>query len=160
PRGLYPSRPFPLVPPRTLRCNASMRHAMLLSLILAGATLASAQTSTPATPRPTQTPTPAAPRQGGTPTPRPTATPAAPRQAAPAPAPATTPRPAAPAAPRAAQPAARSGIALTVTDPSGFTLPAVRVELIGNTERNGETNASGQANFPGLQAGTYRLRFS
>jgi mannose-6-phosphate isomerase-like protein (cupin superfamily) len=32
--------------------------------------------------------------------------------------------------------------------------------LMGPTERNGETDGSGQLNFPGLQAGTYRLRFS
>ena len=31
---------------------------------------------------------------------------------------------------------------------------------MGPTERGGETDASGQVNFPGLQAGTYRLRFS
>ena len=29
----------------------------------------------------------------------------------------------------------------------------------GPTPRNGETNASGQMNFPGLLAGVYRLRF-
>lgn len=31
---------------------------------------------------------------------------------------------------------------------------------MGPTERSGDTDGSGQLNFPGLQAGTYRLRFS
>jgi hypothetical protein len=61
-----------------------------------------------------------------------------------------------PAAPRAG----RSGVAITVTEASGLTLPGVMVELTGPTPRTGETDASGQANFPGLQAGTYRLRYS
>ena len=77
-------------------------------------------------------------------------------------------QPAAPAArgatqaprPAAAQPAGRSGLALTVTDPRGATIPAVGVELTGPTPRSGETDTSGQINFPGLQPGTYRLRFS
>ena len=32
--------------------------------------------------------------------------------------------------------------------------------MMGPTERGGQTDGSGQINFPGLQAGTYRLRFS
>jgi hypothetical protein len=59
-----------------------------------------------------------------------------------------------------AAPAARSGMAITVTDGRGGTLPAVSVDVTGPTPRNGVTDAGGQANFPGLQAGTYRLRFS
>jgi hypothetical protein len=51
-------------------------------------------------------------------------------------------------------------MAITVTDPSGGTLNGVRVQVLGTTERSGDTNGSGQVNFPGLQAGTYRLRFS
>ena len=51
-------------------------------------------------------------------------------------------------------------MALTVTGPTGETLPNVAVTVLGATERAGETNDSGQVNFPGLQAGTYRLRFS
>jgi mannose-6-phosphate isomerase-like protein (cupin superfamily) len=51
-------------------------------------------------------------------------------------------------------------MAMTVTDPNGATIPGVRVDVTGPTTRNGETNASGQVNFPALQAGTYRLRFS
>jgi mannose-6-phosphate isomerase-like protein (cupin superfamily) len=51
-------------------------------------------------------------------------------------------------------------MAITVTDGRGATLAGVQVEIVGTTDRSGETNASGQINFPGLQAGTYRLRFS
>lgn len=51
-------------------------------------------------------------------------------------------------------------MAITVTDSRGATLSGVRVEILGSSDRSGETNASGQINFPGLQAGTYRLRFS
>ena len=66
-----------------------------------------------------------------------------------------------PQAPRAtAKPAARSGMAITVTDSRGGTIPGVAVDLTGPTPRNGVTDAGGQVNFPGLQAGTYRLRFS
>jgi hypothetical protein len=111
-----------------------MRTLLLLSLLVSAGAFASAQ-SQPAQP--------------------------APRPAQPAPAPA--PKPAAPAAParRAAQPAnTRSGMAITVTNPQGATLGAIQVEVMGTTDRNGETNGSGQVNFPGLQAGTYRLRFS
>jgi mannose-6-phosphate isomerase-like protein (cupin superfamily) len=57
-------------------------------------------------------------------------------------------------------PAGRSGVALTVTDMGGLTLPGVTVELIGPSDRKGETSPGGQLNFPGLQAGTYRLQFS
>ncbi|MBI4264184.1 MAG: carboxypeptidase regulatory-like domain-containing protein [Acidobacteria bacterium] len=55
---------------------------------------------------------------------------------------------------------ARSGMAVTVTDPAGATLAGVRVEILGPSDRSAETTASGQVSFPGLQAGTYRLRFS
>jgi hypothetical protein len=51
-------------------------------------------------------------------------------------------------------------MAITVTNPQGATIPGVAVVLMGPTERSGETDGSGQINFPGLQAGTYRLRFS
>ena len=37
--------------------------------------------------------------------------------------------------------------------------PGVRIAAEGPTQRGGETNGSGQANFPGLQGGVYRLRF-
>lgn len=49
---------------------------------------------------------------------------------------------------------------ITVTDPKGATVPGVQVQVMGPTERSGETNASGQLNFQGLLVGTYRLRFS
>jgi len=56
--------------------------------------------------------------------------------------------------------AARGGMAITVTDPTGRTLQGVRVEVVGSSDRVDVTNESGQINFPRLQAGTYRLRFS
>ena len=55
---------------------------------------------------------------------------------------------------------ARSGMAFTVTNPQGATLPGVRVEVLGASDRRGDTNESGQMSFTGLQAGTYRIRFS
>ena len=39
-------------------------------------------------------------------------------------------------------------------------MSGITVELLGVSERSAETNSSGQVNFPALQAGTYRLRFS
>ena len=97
--------------------------------------------------------------------------PAAPAQQKPAPAPAPTTQKPATAAPATQKPAgttpaprraasARSGMAITVTSPQGATISGVQVALMGPTERGGETDGSGQINFPGLQAGTYRLRFS
>ena len=50
-------------------------------------------------------------------------------------------------------------MAITVTDPAGATLGTVSVSADGPTARSGETNGSGQVNFPGLLAGVYRLRF-
>ena len=76
-------------------------------------------------------------------------------------APQTTPPPqAAPAARRPAPaPASRSGIAITVTDARGLPIPGVRITIAGPSDRNGETDGSGQANFVGMQPGTYRARF-
>jgi mannose-6-phosphate isomerase-like protein (cupin superfamily) len=51
-------------------------------------------------------------------------------------------------------------MAITVTDMRGATIPGVHVEMSGPTNRMGETDNSGQLSFPGLQPGTYRLRFS
>jgi len=51
-------------------------------------------------------------------------------------------------------------MAITVTTPAGSTLPGIDVTVTGMTDRNGTTNDSGQLNFPGLQIGNYRLRFS
>ena len=83
--------------------------------------------------------------------------------AAPATEPATpsSPKPAQapPAARRPPAPPARGGLAITVTNPLGATLAGVRVEIVGASDRDAETNPSGQINFPGLQPGTYRLRF-
>jgi len=50
-------------------------------------------------------------------------------------------------------------MAITVTDPKGLTLPGIQVGVTGTTTRSGETDASGNINFTGLMAGTYRLRF-
>src|SRR5215510_12487974 len=88
-----------------------------------------------------------------TPAPPPKPAPAAPAPAAPA--------PAAPAPRRAPAPAAasRAGIAMTVTDARGLPIPGVSVTVAGPSDRNGETNDSGQLNFVGMQPGTYRVRF-
>ncbi|MBI4886754.1 MAG: carboxypeptidase regulatory-like domain-containing protein [Acidobacteria bacterium] len=113
-----------------------MRAVIVVGLLLA-ASAASAQTPPVApAPRPAQ-PAPVQPTPG---------------QPAPAP-PARRP-------PAAAPVPARAGMALTVTSPEGATLAGIRVEVIGLSDRSGQTNASGQVNFPGMQAGTYRLRFS
>jgi len=54
----------------------------------------------------------------------------------------------------------RSEIAITVTNAQGATLPGVEVDVLGASDRGGETNNSGQINFAGMLAGTYRVRFS
>ena len=51
-------------------------------------------------------------------------------------------------------------MAIAVTNPRGATLPGVHVEVIGASDRAGDTDTSGQINFTGMMAGTYRLRFS
>jgi mannose-6-phosphate isomerase-like protein (cupin superfamily) len=51
-------------------------------------------------------------------------------------------------------------MAITVTDPRGGTLRGIHVEVLGGSDRSGETDGSGQINFTGMQAGTYRVRFS
>ncbi len=51
-------------------------------------------------------------------------------------------------------------MAITVTNPLGATLPGVRVEVLGASDRGGDTNASGQISLTGMQADTYRIRFS
>ena len=87
------------------------------------------------------------------------------KPAAPQPQP-TTPPKAAPAQPRRTTPARApatntvSGMAITATDGRGTPFADVTVELSGTDSRNGQTNAAGQLSFPGLKAGTYRLRFS
>lgn len=51
-------------------------------------------------------------------------------------------------------------MAITVTNAQGGTLPGVHIEVLGTSDRSGDTNASGQISFTGMQAGTYRVRFS
>lgn len=107
-----------------------MRTPFLFSFIVASVVAVSAQA--PATPA-------AKPPQGAQPKPAPTTPPAQPRRA-----PATT---------------SRGGMAITVTDPRGATLPGIRVSISGATTRNGETDGSGNLSVTALMAGTYRLRF-
>jgi hypothetical protein len=118
-----------------------MRNVLLISCLLAGVVTMGVYAQAPATPA-TQKPAPA-------PAPAPTTQ-------KPAPAPVTQK----PAGTRAPTTSARSGMAITVTSPQGATLSGVHVAIMGPTERSGDTDGSGQVNFPGLQAGTYRLRFS
>jgi mannose-6-phosphate isomerase-like protein (cupin superfamily) len=124
-----------------------MRNVLLMSFLLAGVVTMGAYAQAPAAPA-QQKPAPA-------PTPAPaTQKPATPPPATQKPA-GTTPAPR-----RAPAASTRSGMAITVTNPQGGTISGVQVALMGPTERGGETDGGGQVNFPGLQAGTYRLRFS
>jgi hypothetical protein len=123
-----------------------MQILLLFSLVVTLLAGAAAQTAKPAA-------------QTGKPAPPATQPPTAKPPAQPAKPPVQTAKPPAQPARQPAQ-AARGGIAITVTDASGATIPDVNVELIGPTPGTGVTNASGQINFPGLQAGTYRLRFT
>jgi mannose-6-phosphate isomerase-like protein (cupin superfamily) len=61
---------------------------------------------------------------------------------------------------RATPPAPRGGLAITVTDPNKATIPGVTVDVSGPAAATGQTDANGQVSFPGLPAGTYRLRFA
>jgi mannose-6-phosphate isomerase-like protein (cupin superfamily) len=114
-----------------------MRNVLLINCLLAGVVTMGVYAQAPAAPA-TQKPAPPAPAPT---TQKPAGTTPAPRRP-----PTTT--------------SARSGMAITVTSPQGATLSGVNVAIMGPTERSGETDGSGQVNFPGLQAGTYRLRFS
>jgi len=69
------------------------------------------------------------------------------------------PTPRRPAAAPAPAPPSRSGVAITVTDTRGLPIPGIRVTIAGPSDRNGETDDSGQVNFVGMQPGTYRARF-
>jgi len=51
-------------------------------------------------------------------------------------------------------------MAMTVTNTEGVRLAGVHVEVLGASDRSGDTNAMGQMSFTGMQAGTYRVRFS
>lgn len=61
-----------------------------------------------------------------------------------------------------AKPAAtdRTTMLMTVTDPVGWTLPAVRVSVTGPLTREGNTDESGMLRLTGIRPGTYRARFS
>jgi hypothetical protein len=115
--------------------------AMLLSLLLAQATTA---------------PKPAPPQ------------PAAPPKTAPAPQQPTTPPKTAPAPPRTTTAAPTRGDRRLqawrsfATDGKGTPFEDVSVELSGGRQprRAEKRMPAGQINFPGLRAGTYRLRFS
>jgi len=144
-----------------------MRNPLLLSLLvaaLAGAAYegAAAQSQPAPAPKPaTQqpaTPKPTAPPVTQTPAQKP-AQPAAPAPAPAAPAGGTAAAPTPRRAPATPPATSRAGMAITVTDAGGGTLGGVTVAADGPTTRNGETNGSGQVNFPGMLAGVYRLRF-
>ena len=49
---------------------------------------------------------------------------------------------------------------ITVTDPSGATVPDVHVEVLGVADRSGDTDTSGSLRFANIKAGSYRVRFS
>ena len=51
-------------------------------------------------------------------------------------------------------------MAITVADPRGGTLRGVHVEVLGSSDRSGDTDNSGQVNFTQMQPGPYRVRFS
>jgi mannose-6-phosphate isomerase-like protein (cupin superfamily) len=111
-----------------------MRTFFWLSLSLSIGSTSFAQTPAPAAQRPAQT------------------------QPAPAPAP-TVPATAAPRRAAVPAPPSRAGVAITVTNGHGTPLPGVQVDIEGTSDRNGETDSSGQVNFVGMQPGTYRARF-
>lgn len=82
-------------------------------------------------------------------------------QTAPA-APAAAPRPQAQrrAATQSAAVTARTGLMITTTDPVGAPLRGVRVLITGPSDRSGTTDSMGELRVTGMQAGTYRLRFT
>jgi mannose-6-phosphate isomerase-like protein (cupin superfamily) len=49
---------------------------------------------------------------------------------------------------------------ITVTDPTGATLPGIHVEAVGVADRTGDTDESGTLRFTNLRPGAYRMRFS
>src|SRR4051812_19197790 len=116
-----------------------MRTALLFSLLAAVPALAQTPAKPATPPATTAAPTPQTPAAG-----------------TPAPAKPATPTPAR----RPAAPTGRAGMAITVTTMTGTTIPGVHIEANGPMMRMGDTDAGGQLTLPGLQAGTYRLRFS
>lgn len=145
-----------------------MRNVLLLSFIFAGALTLAAQTpsSPPAQGKPAPAPAAAAPAKQTPPAATAPANPAPATAAKPSGQTSTTgtgtakPRPTSGTRTTTPAPPARSGITLNVADMSGRSLQGVKVEVDGPTIRQDETNASGQANFASMQAGTYRLKFS
>jgi len=127
-----------------------MRTAILISLWLLSSSVSSGQTP-PAGSRP------ASPQ---------TAKPAPPTATQPAPAtppatpPATAPRPQTPVVRRPQPVASRGGMAIRITNEAGNLLEGIEVRVLGSADRAAKSDAGGQVNFPGLPAGTYRLRFS
>jgi Carboxypeptidase regulatory-like domain/Cupin domain len=137
-----------------------MWKVLLSSFIVVGVIAVDAQApATPAKPQQgTSQPNPAPPATTPAPTQKPPATtPPATTPPATTPPATTTPAPAAPR--RAPATNSRAGMAITVTDPKGLTLAGIQVSVTGTTPRSGETDESGNVNFTGLMAGTYRLRF-
>jgi mannose-6-phosphate isomerase-like protein (cupin superfamily) len=51
-------------------------------------------------------------------------------------------------------------MAITVTSAQGTALPGVHVEVLGTSDRNGDTNSNGELNLTAMQPDTYRVRFS
>src|SRR5690348_8503392 len=136
-----------------------MRNALLTSLFAAALASTAPQDAIAQSAQPAPAPKPAT-QQPTTQQPAPKPAPPATTPAAPAPgAQTTTPKPAAPRPAATPAPSARAGMAIIVTDGGGGTIAGVSVAADGPTMRNAQTNASGQVNFPGLQAGVYRLRF-
>ncbi len=87
-------------------------------------------------------------------------TPVAPAGGAQAPPAAVAPKPVAPRPAAQSSATVRTAMLITATNPSGATLPDVRVVMNGPAERDGTTDASGTIRFTNLRAGTYRVRFS
>ena len=128
-----------------------MRRLLLCGVVAAASVTVVAQTKPPA-----GTPTQGRPTAPATPVQARPATPTAPTPTPPA----NPPAPAAPRRPAVAAPTGRGGVAITVTDMSGAPLRDIRVQAVGPTERGGTTDGSGQLRITGMQAGTYRLRFT
>ena len=72
------------------------------------------------------------------------------------------PAPPKPPAPASRPPAtsSRGGVTFTITDTRGEPLAGVHVEVLGVSDRSGDSTERGQVTFSGLSAGSYRVRFS
>jgi len=51
-------------------------------------------------------------------------------------------------------------MAITVTNARGTALPGVHVEVLGVSDRSGDTSSTGQLSLTAMQPATYRVRFS